>query len=706
MQVDRSLPNPRLGRWRRSRVSANAAPRGGVTSRPMSPPSRLNAYVTVIIALGLATGILILIGTDWSQIIHEVPFWPTVFLGAAAIIGEVKPILLPRAGRSDRTLSTSAPFVLALVGVAGVSVAVIVQVLASLTDDLVQRRAPKKSLFNTSQYTLSVFAAGLIYTALTDQDLFGVPGSVEPRDLLPLLVGGLAMFAVNWVLVAGVVSIVTEQRVLAVLGEDARGFFVTNLVLLSIGGIAAIVATDGLGALVLLAAPVIAAHLFAASAARHAHEATHDSLTGLGNRGQLQHELTYALADAHRHAIAGPGLVLLDLDHFKDINDTLGHPFGDLVLQKVANALSEAAPESASVHRLGGDEFAVVVHGGIEESASAAYALLASLDNPLRIEGLELLVRASAGVAVAPMHGNDPETLLKNVDIALYHAKLERDRVSLYAAEFDINTVERLQLLADLRTALDAQQLYVVYQPQYELVTGEIVGVEALVRWRHPRRGEVSAQEFIGLAESSGLVVPLTAYVLDAALAQLARWRDNGHDIRLAVNLSARLLSDIALPDQVKGALTRHRVPASSLVLEVTETGIMADAVRADTVVRGIRALGVAIAIDDYGTGNASLNYLKKLEIDELKIDRSFVSNIGTQSHDMIIVQSTISLAKALGLRVVAEGIEDEQTAESLRGLGCPIGQGYHLARPMPAADVAHLLGAGQADQADQASAQ
>jgi diguanylate cyclase (GGDEF)-like protein len=675
-------------------VELGAASGGrGVRARLLAPPSRLDAYVAGVIALGLGAGALILLATDWSQVLEDVPFWPTLFLAVAAIIGEVKPIMLPRAGRSDRTLSTSAPFVLALVGVAGVSVAILVQVAASLTDDLLQRRAFKKSLFNTSQYTLAVFSAGAIYTFLSHEALFGVPGSVEPGDLGPLLLGGLAMFAVNWVLVAGVASIVTNQRILVVLKSDASGFLVTNLVLLSIGGIAAVIATDGVGALVLLAAPVVAAHLFAAAAARHAHEATHDSLTGLGNRGQLHHELVAGLSDAQLSKASGPGFVLLDLDHFKDINDTLGHPFGDIVLQKVADALREAAPEGASVHRLGGDEFAVVVEGGIESSAAAAHALLASLDNPLHIEGLELLVRASAGVAVAPMHGSDPETLMKNVDIALYHAKLERDRISLYAPEFDINTVERLQLLADLRTALDTKQLYVVYQPQFDLTDGTLVGVEALVRWNHPRRGEVSAQEFIGLAESSGLVVPLTAYVLDAALSQLARWQADGRDIRLAVNLSARLLSDLALPDQVKGALRRHQVPASSLVLEVTETGIMADAVRADTVVRGIRSLGVAIAIDDYGTGNASLNYLKKLEIDELKIDKSFVSNIGTESHDLIIVRSTISLAKALGLRVVAEGIEDEETAQSLRALGCPIGQGYHFGRPVPAAQLEPWFG-------------
>jgi len=260
------------------------------------------------------------------------------------------------------------------------------------------------------------------------------------------------------VLVAGVVSLVMHQGVFTVLRDDARNFLVTNLVLLSIGGIAAVVAVDGILALVLLAPPVIAAHLFAAAAARHAHEATHDSLTGLGNRGQLHHELVRGLAAAQRNGADGPGLVLLDLDHFKDINDTLGHPFGDLILKKVADELVASAPENASVHRLGGDEFAVVVRGGRADATAVALGLLASLDNPVHIEGLELLIRASAGVAIAPGHGTDSETLMKNVDIALYHAKLERDRISVYSPELDINTVERLQLLADLRTALDDHQ--------------------------------------------------------------------------------------------------------------------------------------------------------------------------------------------------------------------------------------------------------
>jgi diguanylate cyclase (GGDEF)-like protein len=618
-----------------------------------------------------------------------------VILAIAAIVGELQPIRLLRAGAETRTLSTSAPFVLALVAVAGIGVAVAVQVLASIGDDIRQHRSPSKSLFNTAQYALSVAAAGLVYSSLTGNTFSGHAGPVTSRDILPLVVAGMAMIGVNWVLVAVVVGLSIAVPLRTVLFDDIREFLATNAVLLSVGGIAALISGSGIGALALLVAPVIAAHLFASAAARHAHAATHDALTGLGNRGKLHFDLGRALDEARESASGGPGLVLLDLDHFKDINDTLGHPVGDTILREVADRLAAAAPEDASVHRLGGDEFAVVVSGGLSDSRLVARDLLASLDSAIPVENLELVVRASVGVAVAPVHGADVETLMKNVDIALYHAKLERDRISMYSPKFDVNTVERLRLLSDLRAALDARQLHVVYQPQVDLMNGRTVGVEALVRWRHPVRGLVVPDDFIPLAENSGLIFPLTDFVLDVALGQLAVWRAQGHDVRMAVNLSARHLSDLGLPDQVADIAARHKVPLSSLVLEVTETAILSDPIRADAVIKTLRGLGVEISIDDYGTGNASLSYLKRLEIDELKIDRSFVSNIRTDDHDMIIVKSTIGLALALGLRVIAEGIEDGPTTAALRELGGVLGQGYHLGRP----GLAEQIGARLADE-------
>ena len=633
--------------------------------------------------------------TPWSSVFSGALVWPTVFLMVAVVAGELVPVSLPSADGHVRTLSTSTPFILALLAVSGVGVAALVQSFASLADDVRHRRQVKKSLFNTSQYVLSIIAGRAVYAALAGVPFFDTPHAVTAGDIGALLAAGIAMIAVNWGLVAGVVSLATSQSLWLSLGQDLRDYLATNVVLLAVGGIAAIIAAQGIGALALLAAPVVSAHLFAAAAARHAHAANHDALTGLGNRGKLHHDLGRALDEARESASGGPGLVLLDLDHFKDINDTLGHPVGDTILREVADRLAAAAPEDASVHRLGGDEFAVVVSGGLSDSRLVARDLLASLDSAIPVENLELVVRASVGVAVAPVHGADVETLMKNVDIALYHAKLERDRISMYSPKFDVNTVERLRLLSDLRAALDARQLHVVYQPQVDLTNGRTVGVEALVRWRHPVRGLVVPDDFIPLAENSGLIFPLTDFVLDVALGQLAIWRAEGHDVRMAVNLSARHLSDLGLPDQVADIAQRHKVPLSSLVLEVTETAILSDPIRADAVIKTLRGLGVEISIDDYGTGNASLSYLKRLEIDELKIDRSFVSNIRTDDHDMIIVKSTIGLALALGLRVIAEGIEDGPTTAALRELGGVLGQGYHRGRP----GLAEQIGARLADE-------
>ncbi|WP_062137834.1 putative bifunctional diguanylate cyclase/phosphodiesterase [Demequina aestuarii] len=665
---------------------------GDAGARASASFSPLAIYLAVVSTAGLGSVIAALALSPWAALLTALPLASVAFLAVAAIAGEVKPILLVLAGSETRSLSTSAPFVLALIAVGGLGLAIVVQVVSSLADDIVNRREFKKSLFNTAQYALSVLAAGVVYGLLTGKATFGVPESVTPGHVGALLVAGVAMVIVNWFLVAAVVALASGQPLTLVLRTDARNSFLTHLVLLSVGGIAADVASDGVGVLALLAAPVVAAHLFATVVARHAYDAAHDSLTGLGNRGQLDSALTRALRASQHTTTQGPGLVLLDLDHFKDFNDTLGHPVGDTILRDVAERLRNAVPDGGSVHRLGGDEFAVVVNGGLADSRRVARDLLAALDAPIRIESLELLVRSSAGVAVAPMHGTDAETLMKNSDIALYHAKLERDRISTYSPEYDVNTVERLQLLADLRSALDSQQLRVVYQPQVDLNSRRTVAVEALVRWDHPTRGTIAPDDFIPLAENSGLIFPVTHFVLDAALAQLAKWREAGHQVRVAVNLSARHLSDVGLAQQIYEALARHQIPPSALVLEITETGILSDTVRADMVIRAVRGIGVEIAIDDYGTGNASLSYLKRLQIDELKVDRSFVSNIGSDHHDLIIVRSTIALALALDLRVVAEGIEDDATAEALAQLGGVIGQGYHLGSPASVDEISQRL--------------
>lgn len=653
---------------------------GGAGGRTLAPPSLLTPYVAVICCLGLGALALVLAGASWP-VATTPALLPIGFLAVAAVLGEARPLPISRGEVTSETISTSAPFILALLAIGGVGVAVIAQAVASLSDDLVNRRPAKKSAFNTAQYTLSVVAARAVFSALAGVPFFGSHTAIGSAQLGPLIAAGIVMVAVNRLLVAVVVALASRQRVGTILREDGRFILATHVVLLCIGAVAAVVAEEGIAILALLGPPVVAVYLTAAAAIRHAHQASHDSLTGLVNRDRLHKDLAQAFAGA-RSPEDGPGLVLLDLDHFKDINDTLGHPVGDRLLRQVADRLVDALGETASAARLGGDEFAVVVSGDTTETHAVAQTLLAALEAPMRVGEVELLVRASAGVAVAPQHGDDAETLMKNADIALYQAKLERDRTATYSAEFDVNTVERLRLLADLRTALDTGQLGVAYQPQVDLADGRVVGVEALIRWEHPTRGDVPPDDFIPLAENSGLIAAVTTYVLDSALGVLAQWRSAGHDVRMAVNLSARHLSDLALPRRVTEALDAHGVPPAALVLEVTETGILADPARVDVVIGALRDLGVAIAVDDYGTGHASLSYLKRLEVDELKVDRSFVSDMGRDHHDFIIVRSTIALARDLGLRVIAEGIQDEETAVALRDLGCDIGQGFHLGRP------------------------
>ena len=660
---------------------------GGAREASPAPPSLLGAYVAVVCCVGLAGFVGVVAATSWESIAHAA-VWPIAFLAVAAFVGEVKPLLISRSGESSGTVSTSGAFILALVAVGSVGVAVLVQAVASLGDDLLHRRQAKKSAFNMAQYTLSLLAARAVFSGLAGVPFFGGPMIFEVRHLGPLLAGGIAMVVVNLLLVAIVVAIATSQPLRHILRADGVFFAATQVVLLCIGAVAANVAKDGVGVLALLVAPVVAVYLTTAAGIRNAHQASHDSLTGLNNRDRLHKQLDHAFATAHRTTTSGPGLVLLDLDHFKDINDTLGHPVGDTLLQQVAQRLVLALGEDVPASRLGGDEFAVVVDGDLTDTQAVAHALLASLEAPMRVGEVDLLIRASAGVAVAPEHGDNAETLMKNADIAMYQAKLERDGTSTYSPEFDVNTLERLQLLADLRAAIGTAQLHVAYQPQVDLISMRTVGVEALIRWYDPIRGLVPPDSFIPLAENSGLIVELTFYVLDTALGTLAEWRAAGYDLHMAVNLSARHLSDLALPGQVAEALNRHSIPPGALVLEVTETGILSVPARVDTVISALRTLGVAIAVDDYGTGHASLSYLKQLEVDELKVDKSFVSNMGRDTHDFIIVRSTIALARDLGLRVVAEGIEDEETALALRDLGCHIGQGYHLGRPTTADQI------------------
>jgi diguanylate cyclase (GGDEF)-like protein len=422
------------------------------------------------------------------------------------------------------------------------------------------------------------------------------------------------------------------------------------------------------------------------------HQALHDNLTGLPNRELFHDRLEQAIALARREA-GTLAVLLIDLDRFKEINDTLGHQNGDSLLEQVGATLSAAVRESDTVARLGGDEFAVVAPRTDSEGAlQLAEKVRQALARPCIVMGIDLELDASVGISVFPEHGVDADTLLRRADVALYLSK-EAHAPCLYAVEQDNYSPERLALASDLRRAVTAgDELVVFFQPQTDLRTGHIVRVEALVRWQHPTRGLLAPDVFLPLAKHTGLMRPLTRLVLEASLGQCRAWRDAGLDVAVAVNVSGRDLLDVTLPDEVADALRRLGVPADRLELEITEDTILTDPQRARSVLARLSELGVSLAIDDFGAGYSSLGYLKRLPVDVLKIDRSFVMNMSSDENDAVIVRSTIDLGHNLGLRVVAEGVEDGTAMRTLRELECDIAQGYYLSRPVPAADLLEIL--------------
>jgi diguanylate cyclase (GGDEF)-like protein len=425
-------------------------------------------------------------------------------------------------------------------------------------------------------------------------------------------------------------------------------------------------------------------------AVRQAHEASHDPLTGLANRTLLSARTTAALERGE----GTTALLLLDLDHFKEINDTLGHAAGDLLLQEVAHRLRRAVRAGDLVARLGGDEFAVLLTGLADPALAEPVAaqLLTTLAEPVEYEGLHLSVEASIGIACHPDDAGTAEELFRRCDVAMYQAKNERGAWLRYDALRDDTSVRRLALVGELRAALE-DQLVVHFQPQVDLTTGAIVGAEALVRWNHPTRGLLQPGEFVGVAEQSGLVRPFTLRVLELAVAECVTWQALGRPLSVAVNLGARSLMDRQLPDDVAAVLARHGLPPQCLVLEITETTAASALEVVEEVLGRLRRLGVEISVDDFGTGYSSLSFLQRTAVHELKVDRSFVAGMLVNDSDLALVRATVHLAHSLGARAVAEGVESQALAIALTALGCDVAQGFHLGRPMPAAQLTALLG-------------
>jgi diguanylate cyclase (GGDEF)-like protein len=416
-------------------------------------------------------------------------------------------------------------------------------------------------------------------------------------------------------------------------------------------------------------------------AAENLHQATHDSLTGLPNRAAFTERVDAVAARGHG------AVALLDLDRFKEINDTLGHQAGDAVLREVGPRLVAALGGAAFVAHLGGDEFALLLSG--DDPEADALVATTAFDAAITADGLPVLIEGSVGLARFPEHGRSAAVLLQRADIAMYEAKRLHARIETYDPAADTSDAERLRMLSELKAGLGRDELVLHFQPKVSLEDRRLLGVEALVRWQHPSRGLLAPAEFVPLAERTGLIRPLTVWVLENAMRQCREWRDAGHDLTVAVNLSVANLLDPNLPSDVARLLGQLRLPPSALELEITESVVMADPARARAVLELLRSMGVRMAIDDFGTGHASLAYLQNLPVEVLKIDRGFVSKMSERPADEAIVRSTIALAHDLGLEVVAEGVEDEDVARRLAAMGCDTAQGFHLGRPVPAAELA-----------------
>jgi len=424
---------------------------------------------------------------------------------------------------------------------------------------------------------------------------------------------------------------------------------------------------------------------------RLVHLAYHDALTDLPNRTLLQDRLTQATRVAHREG-SSVALLLLDLNGFKEINDTLGHHAGDLVLQSVASRIRATVRDADTVARLGGDEFAIVLpRTDVEGAVGTGQKVVHEIEQPCILDHRPVNVRASLGIACFPEHGSTAEALLQKADVAMYIAKSDATGVSVYSPSRDPKTHRRLSLISELRRGLDEAQFFVEYQPMLHLRSNVVVGVEGLVRWNHPRQGRLLPGDFIDLAEQTGLINPLTTIVIETAIREWTP-RQKKPPLTVAVNLSPRTLQDPRLPQRIAAMLSAYDAASTSLALEITENILMTDPARSLDCLKRLHDMGVRLVIDDFGTGYSSLSYLRRLPVDELKIDRSFVANL-MSGQDEVIVRSAIDLAHNLGLTVVAEGVESAEVQMRLLTMGCDVAQGMFISPPRRADEMSAWMG-------------
>ena len=651
---------------------------GSASARSLTP---FGAYVGAVAVTGTAllAVALGLLAPPWLGTVDGT----FALLALLLVAAEIRHITVHRSGGAAEAISLSGAFACALLLRYDWSLVVGVLALASVLDDVRCRSRWWKAAFNAGQYTLSLAGAAAV--------LHAVSGARDGDGSLAVL-GALAMcgafFVLNTALPGIAIAIAEGTPVLSSLRSDLPLQWSVNGLVIAMAPLVTAVADDSLWLVGLLVVPVLAVHRGAESALEREHMSMHDPLTGLPNQVAFRERLVEHLdASAAGDHVA---VLVLDLDHVDDVSNTLGPSAAEHLLVQVAGRLRTGVPPGAVLARSHTGGFVVAVPGlrSPWDAGACAEALLEKFNDPYAVADAAFALRASVGLTVSPLHGSDPEQLVQHAEVARGLAQRSRSGLEVYSAERNAFTERRLAVLRGLGPALRRREMTVHFQPQVDVVTGEVTGQEALLRWQHPDLGPVPPDELVALAEHAGMMQEVTDYVLDEALRSLADWRRRGSTATVSVNVSASVLQDADLPHRVARRLALWGVPSTALVLELTETAVMSHPQRCQEVMRELRSLHVGLSLDDYGTGYASLAYLTTMPVDELKIDKSFVLGMADNRVDRVAVRSTLELARSLGLRVVAEGVETAECAALLATYGCRTAQGWHFGRPVPAQDV------------------
>ncbi|HEY0000767.1 MAG TPA: EAL domain-containing protein [Actinoplanes sp.] len=646
----------------------------------------LRVYLGLVYAAGAVAAVWILATATW--VVHGELLAILAIAAIMLVLGELFPIRLWSRGDCQE-YTMSGAFALVLLNTGPLVYAVLPQIIALLVVELRARKPARVTAFNVAQNILMFAAARLAICAIEGVGVGHIKDVSPGLQLAGLAGAALVYFLVNSVLTGTVVALSDHTQVLRSIRTTMREELPVTPIVLGVSPMIAASLTFSVWTAPLCVLVIVAIRTAVSISTRHEIAALHDSLTGLPNRTLLLTRLQQSLVEAtpERQVAA----LMIDLDRFKEINDTLGHSVGDDLLMLVAQRLTAMTGSQGTVARLGGDEFAIVLDRTTPtETDELAGKIAAAFGESFRIADVTLTVTVSVGAALAPAHADEAEKLLHLADLALYAAKQERGRHAIYDPQSEEHSTDSSVLVGELQGGLDRGELVVFYQPKVNTLTGQLIGVEALVRWQHPTRGLLAPGRFLPAVENTPLIVPLTALVIDDALRAVKGWRDRGLAISVAVNLTARQVASVDLPRQIEAALAAHGLPPQALVVEVTESSLMANPAQTRAVLGRLRDLGVGLSMDDFGTGYSSLTHLRDLPVTEIKIDRSFVTGTSGSSRSAALVKSIIDLGHNLGLNVVAEGVETTETRTVLTDLGCNMVQGYLLARPMPGDQLEH----------------